>query len=170
MNTPDALADLLVSIVQTSDAIYHNAGPDPLPDSIAATEVAKHDRVLEAATGTYRPVFGAYADAEAKLRVLNDLVRSFALIVADPTVNVGHIAIGRVVIETAGRTYWGLATSGDHTDRAGALASGAPSDHRGDQEVRTRGVWETGATRTGSTDHGRLGASRSRRPGSAASR
>ena len=78
-------------------------------DPLAALEVATHDESLSDATGMPSPVFGAYADAEAKLRSLNDLVRSFTLLLASPDVHMGQIIVARAAIETAARMQWGLA-------------------------------------------------------------
>lgn len=118
METLDSLASALMSVVVASNAAYDDNAGEPGSTSTAALEVAAHDGPLAEATGTARPVFGAYADAEAKLRSLNDLVESFTVLLASPAVNVGQVVIARAAIETAARVRWGLAIDCDHRERA----------------------------------------------------
>ncbi len=73
MGPPESLASALTSLVVASDATYNDNLGEPTATSLAALEVATHDESLSDATGMPSPVFGAYADAEAKLRSLNDL-------------------------------------------------------------------------------------------------
>jgi len=105
-------------VVSASDALYYETAGQPAQSSIAALEVASHDEALAVATGTVHPLSGAYADAEAKLRALNDLVRSFTLLLPAPGVNVGHVVIARAAIETAARMRWALAAEDDYRERA----------------------------------------------------
>ncbi len=118
METLDSLGSALIAVVAASDAMYNENAGEPAATSTAALEVDAYDEPLAAATGTERPLFGAYCDAEAKLRSLNDLVRSYALLLALADVNVGQVVIARAAIETSARMYWGLAIDGDYRERA----------------------------------------------------
>lgn len=116
-----SLAQILIDAVALSDSIYANNGGNPAAGSIAATEVADFDEELAEATGLPRPVFLPYADAEAKLRALNDLVRSAAVLLPRSDTNVGFVNAVRSAIETAARLHWALAPDGDHFERAARL-------------------------------------------------
>ncbi len=118
METLDSLGSALISVVAASDAMYYENAGQPAATSTAALEVDAHDQALAAATGTEHPLFGAYADAEAKLRSLNDLIRSYVLLLPIADVNVGQIVIARAAIETAARVYWGLAIDCGYRERA----------------------------------------------------
>jgi hypothetical protein len=117
MEPLDSLAFALMSVVMASDEIYAENDGRPTVTSSAALEVAAHDESFAVATGTERPLFGAYADSEAKAHSLNDLVRSFVLLLPNADVNVGQIVIARAAIEIAARLYWGLAVEGDYRER-----------------------------------------------------
>lgn len=118
MDAGNSLASALFSVVVESDAMYEENAGEPAPTSTAALEVTTHDAPLAKATGTLRPLFGTYADAEAKLRSLNDLVRSFTVLLASSDVHLGQIVIARAAIETAARMRWGLAVDDDYRERA----------------------------------------------------
>lgn len=118
MDTIDPLASAFSSVIAASHDLYAEHGGDPAPDSTAANEVGTYDKDLEEATGTPRPVFGAYADAEGKLRSLIDLMSSFSVLMDNSDTSVGQVVVARAAIETAARMYWGLAVGYDHRERA----------------------------------------------------
>lgn len=118
MDPLDALVSAFSSVIETSHDLYAEHGGDPEPDSTAAIEVSTHDDELEKATGTPRPVFGAYADAESKLRALIDLISSFLVLIDHSDTTVGQVVVARAAIETAARMYWGLAIGYDYRERA----------------------------------------------------
>jgi hypothetical protein len=98
--------------------MYHENAGEPAPMSTAAAEVEAHDKELTIATGTDRPLRGAYSDAESKLRSLNDLLRSYVLLLMSTDVYVGEVVVARAAIETAARIYWGLAVEDGYRERA----------------------------------------------------
>jgi hypothetical protein len=117
----DALGDLasaLKSMIAASHELYAENAGEPAPSSTAAMEVEEHDQHLAEVSGTPRPVFGAYVDAEAKLRALIDLASSFSILVVDANTSVGQVVLARAAIETAARMYWGLAVGHDYRERA----------------------------------------------------
>jgi len=113
------LAEMFIDTVDLSDTIYTANHGQPSELSIAAQEVEQFDTELEAATGPPAPLFGAYFDAEGKMRSLNDLVRSAATLLARDDTSVGYVNALRAALETAARLYWVLAPDGGHLDRAG---------------------------------------------------
>jgi hypothetical protein len=115
--------EILVNAVDLTDAIYAAHHGEPANISIAAEEVREFDSDLEAATGPPAPLFGAYVDAEGKLRALNDLMRSAAALLARDDTNVGYVVVLRSALETAARLYWVLGPDGGHLDRAGRFLS-----------------------------------------------
>lgn len=112
-------AEMLVDAVDLSDVIYAANHGQPAELSTAVQEVEQFDLGLEAATGPPAPIFGAYFDAEGKMRALNDLVRSAATLLARDDTSVGYVNALRSAMETAARLYWVLAPEGGHLDRAG---------------------------------------------------
>lgn len=117
METLTSFASALDSIIVASNELYEANFGEPAPGSTAATDVALHDEQLAESTGTPRPVFGTYADAEAKLRALIDLTSSFSALVTVPNTNVGRVVVARSAIETAARMYWSLAVGSDYRER-----------------------------------------------------
>lgn len=118
MATFDPLVASFGSVIAASHDLYVEHSGEPAPDSTAASEVNMHDDELEAATGTPHPVFGAYADAEGKLRALIDLMSSFSVLAGHEDTSVGQVVVARAAIETAARMYWGLAVGYDYRERA----------------------------------------------------
>lgn len=116
-----SLAQILLDMVELSDRIYAANGGNPAATSIAATEVADCDDKLAEATRLPRPAFGLYVDAEAKLRSLNDLVRSACVLLPRSDTNVGFVNAVRSAIETAARLHGALAPDDDHLQRAARL-------------------------------------------------
>ena len=121
MLDPACLADLIFRIVELSDAIYAAHHGTPGDDSVATREVEEFDDALAEETATPGPLFGAYAVAEGKLRTLNDLSRSAAILLPARGTSVGYVNVMRAAVETAARLHWTLASSGDHRDRAARL-------------------------------------------------
>lgn len=113
------LARLLADGVDLSDSIYFANHGEPEPKSIARRELDRFEANIEAATGRPNPLRGAYFDAEGKIRALNDLIRSAAVLLARPDTVVGYDTTLRAAMETAARLYWVLAPDGDHLDRCG---------------------------------------------------
>jgi hypothetical protein len=113
-----SLITALNHVVESSDSLYQDYAGAPAEDSRAWLEVSEHDGELENATGLSRPLFGAYADAEYKLCVINDLVRSFTELVATSEVNLGEMVVARSAIEVAARLYWELAATDDYRESA----------------------------------------------------
>jgi hypothetical protein len=118
METLGSLASTFNSMIAASQDLYAEHGGEPAPDSTAAMEVSGHDVHLAEVTGTPRPVFGAYTDAEDKLRALIDLTSSFSVLVVNSNMSVGQVVVARAAIETAARMYWGLAVGYDYRERA----------------------------------------------------
>ena len=112
------LISALNSVVDSSDSMYRAYACAPAEDSLACREVLEHDEELASTTRMPTPLFGAYVDAEFKLHLLNDLVRSFTSLVAKTDVNLGEMVIARSVIEVAARMHWGLAFNDDYRERA----------------------------------------------------
>lgn len=110
---------MLYSAVELSDEIYAKHDGQPAEASTAVQEVNEFNDKLRDASGLPGPVFGAYADAEAKMRALNDLMRSAATLLSRDDTHVGYVNALRAAIETAARLYWVLAPDGGHLDRAG---------------------------------------------------
>jgi hypothetical protein len=110
---------MLADVVDLSDVIYAANQGQPAERSSATQEVEQFDLEFEAARGPPAPLFGAYFDAEGKMRALNDLGRSAATLVVHYDTNVGYVVSLRAAVETAARLYWVLAPDGGHLDRAG---------------------------------------------------
>lgn len=123
MLEPSTLGDLILEVVEVSDSIYAANGGEPSETSDARLEVDEYDDALAEQTRSPGPVFGAYVDAEGKLRSLNDLARSGAIVLHYSGTSVGYATLMRAAIETAARLYWILAPSGDHNDRAARFMS-----------------------------------------------
>ncbi len=104
-------------VVDLSDSMYRDYGGAPTEDSIAWREVDQYDEELEVAAGLPRPLFGAYADAEYKLCLLNDLMRSFTSLVANSEASLGEMVVARSAIEVAARMRWALAPEDGHLER-----------------------------------------------------
>jgi len=117
----DLLGSALVAVVESSDAIYDENAGEPAPTSTVASEVLAYDQELTVVNGIDRPLFRAYAHAESTLRSLNDLVRSYVVLLVSSEVNVGEVVVARAAVETAARIYWGLAIEGDYRERAARL-------------------------------------------------
>lgn len=118
MLDPVSLAALLRETIDLSDAIYAAHNGNPADASIASREVEEFDNLIAENTGPPGPLFGAYADAEAKLRSLNDLVRSASILLPQSGTSVGWSNVMRAAVETAARLHWILAPDEDHRERA----------------------------------------------------
>jgi len=108
----------LDSVIDASDLLYQKYDGAPTENSKALLEIIDHDEELAVSTGLPRPLFGAYADAEFKLRLLNDLVRSFTSLATKSEINFGEMVVARSTIEVAARMRWGLAISDQYPERA----------------------------------------------------
>jgi hypothetical protein len=113
-----SLISALNHVVDSSDSMYRDHAGAPTEDSMAWREVVEHDGRLAVVTGLPSPLFGAYADAEYKLGLLNDLIRSFTSLVAKSDVSLGEMVVARSVIEVAARMHWGLASGDNYRERA----------------------------------------------------
>ena len=112
-------------MITASHDLYAEHSGEPAPDSTAASEVNIHDDELGAATRTPRPVFGAYADAEGKLRALIDLISSFSVLAGHEDTSVGQVVVARAAIEAAARMYWGLAATTTENERPVGFENGS---------------------------------------------
>jgi len=120
-------AEVLIDAVDLTDTIYAANHGQPAELSTAAQEVEQFDLELEAATGPPAPLFGAYFDAEAKMRALNDLVRSAATLLARDDTSVGYVNAFRAATRRQQPACTGCLppTVGTSTGPADSSASGS---------------------------------------------